>query len=230
MKDQTSLEFHRKCTKCGPLKNSTSQKISMKDRTSSRVSSKFVLSVDLWKIPHLENINGRSNFSRISSECTKYRPLKNSTLRKNRRKIKLSKSFNENILCVELWKIPHLENIDESPNSSSFIENVLSVDLWKIPHIRKYRWKTKLLKGFIVNVLSVDLWKIPHLENINERFQTSQEFHRECTKCVPLKNSTLQKMISMKDRTSQEFHRECTKCGSLKNSTLRKYRWKTKLL
>ena len=116
--------------------------------------------------------------------------------------------------------------------------------------LRKYRWKTKLLKSFIEKVLSVDLWKISRLENIDEKSnfwrvpsrmykvwtfekfhtykismkdQTFHGFHQKCTKCGSLKNSHTWK-ISMKVQTSQEFHRECTECGLLRNSTLSKYR------
>ena len=66
MKDQTSQKFHRECTKC-----------------------------DLWKIPHLENIDERS---------------------------KLLKSFIENVLSVDLWKIPHLKISMKDQTSQDFFE------------------------------------------------------------------------------------------------------------
>ena len=146
MKDQTSQEFHRKCTKCGPLKNSEYRKYQRKSkllknfienvlsvdlwkipthgkyRWKSKLLENFiegnVLSVDLWEIPHSENIEERTNFSRVSSECAKYIFLKNSTLRKSRWKSELLKSFIVNVQSVYLRKIPLLENIDERPNFS----------------------------------------------------------------------------------------------------------------
>ena len=133
-------------------------------------------------------------------ECTKYEPLKNSTLIKYRWKTKLF---------------------------TGFIKNVLSIDFWKIPTLGKYRWKSKLLKSFIEKVPSVDLWKISRLENINERSIFSRVSSRMYKVWTFEKFHTYK--ISMKDQTFHGFHRKCTKCGPLKNSTLMKYRWKTKL-
>ena len=145
MKNQISQESHRECTKYEPLKNSTLIKYRWKTklfkgfietvlsidfwriptpgkyRWKSKLFKDFiknVLSEDLWKIPHSENIEERTNFSRVSSECAKYRFLKNSTLRKSRWKSELLKSFNVNVQSVYLRKIPLLENIDERPNFS----------------------------------------------------------------------------------------------------------------
>ena len=68
-------------------------------------------------------------------ECTKCWPLKESELRKYQGKFKILKSFIENVLSVDLWKIPHFETISmKDQTSQSSIENVISVYLWKIPH------------------------------------------------------------------------------------------------
>ena len=200
MKVQTSREFYRKCAKCGPLKNANTWEISMKVQTPQGFHQK----------------------------CTKCGPLKNSTLRKYWWKIKLLKSCIENVLSMNLWKIAHSENTNESPNSSRVSSKYTKCEPLKKSTFRKHRWKSELLKSFIENVLRVDLWKIPHLGNMDGRSNFSRA-PSKCTEYGPLKNSTLRKK-SMKDRNSQGFHRKCTKCGPLKNSTLRKYRWKTELL
>ena len=144
MKNQTSQEFHR---------NS--------------------LSVDLWNIPYSENHDVGSNSSRVSSKYTKCEPLKKSTFRKHRWKSELLKSFIENVLRVNLWKIPHLENMEERSNSSRAPPKWTKYRPLKNSTFRKYRWKTELLEGFIGNVSSVDLWKIPHLEIVDERPNSS---------------------------------------------------------
>ena len=172
MLDQISQEFHRNILSVNLWENQHSGNIYERPNFSESFI-KNVLSVDLWEIPQLKSIDERSNFSRAPSKCTKYRPLKNSTLRKYRWKTKLLKEL-------------HRECIKWGPLKNSTL--------------RKYRWRTKLLKRFLKNVLSVDLWK-----------------------------SHTQK-ISMKDQTSQGFHQKCTKCKPLKNSTLREYPWKIKLL
>ena len=77
----------------------------------------------------------------LHRECTKYEPLKNSTLRKNQWKSELLKSFHENVLSVDLWKF----------------------------HFQEISMKDQISQELHRNVLSIDLWKIPHLENIEER-------------------------------------------------------------
>ena len=76
--------------------------------------------------------------------------------------------FIWNVLSVDLWKIPHLENIDESPNFSR-VSSKYNTFLWLYgviiitPYnhcmpttanditLREYRGETKLLKSFIWN-------------------------------------------------------------------------------
>ena len=203
MKVQTSQEFLRKCAKCGPLKNPNTWEISMKVQTPQGFHQKWtkcgplknstlrkywwkikllkncienVLSMNLWKIPHSENTNESPNSSRVSSKYTKCEPLKKSTFRKHRWKSELLKSFIENVLSVDLWKIPHLENMDGRSNFSRAPSKCTEYRPLKNSTLRKYRWKTEILKGFIVNVLSVDLWKIPNLDNIDERPNFSRVF------------------------------------------------------
>ena len=204
MKVQTSQEFPRKCAKCGPRKNPNTWEISTKVQTPQGFEGfiKNILSVDLWKIPHLENIDERSkllkscienvlsmnlwkiphsentnespNSSRVSSKYTKCEPLKKSTFRKHWWKSELLKSFIENVLSVDLWKIPHLENMDGRSNFSRAPSKCTEYRPLKNSTLRKYRWKTEILKGFIENVPSVYLWEIPHLENIDERPNSSR--------------------------------------------------------
>ena len=134
-------------------------------------------------------------------KCTKCRPLKNSTLRKYRWKTELFKGFIVNVSSGDLWKIPHLENIDERPNSSRVSSKMYLV------------WTSEKF----------------HTQKISMKDQTSQRFHQRCTKCGSLKNFHTWK-ISMKVQTPPEFHRECTECGLLRNFTISNYRYKIQLL
>ena len=146
------------------------QKISMKVKTYSKVSSNNVLSVDLWEIPHLENIDGRSKLLKSFIEMIlSMRPMKNSTLRKISMKDRTSQGFHRK--CNQVWtcKKFHTKKISmEDRTSQGFHRNVCQVCRpLKNFTLRKCRWKTKLLKGFIENVLSVDLWKIPRFLKIS---------------------------------------------------------------
>ena len=133
------------------------------------------LSVVRWNIPYSENHDVGSNFSKVSSKYTKWEPLKKSTCRKHRWKSELLKSFIENVLSGDLWKNPHLENIDGRTNFSRASSKCTKYRPLKNSTLRKYRWETKLLKGFVENVSSVDLWKSPHSENIDERPNFSRD-------------------------------------------------------
>ena len=172
----------------------------------SGVSSKNVLSVNLWKILHSEKIDERPNFSRISSKYTKCEPLKMSTLRKHRWKSELLKSFIENVLRLDLWKIPHSENIDGRSNLTRVSSKCTKYRPLKNSTFRKYRWKTKLLKGFVKNVLSVNLWKIWHSGNCDDRSNFSRVSSKMYWVWTSEKFDTQE--ISMKDQTSQGFHQK----------------------
>ena len=126
MKVQTPQVFHRECTECGLLRNSTLSKYRYKIqlpksfieitecgplenstlrkyRWKTKLLKGFfknVLSIDLLKIPYLENIDEKSNFSRVSSKFTKCGPLKHFILRESRCWIKLLKSFIE---IYQVW-------------------------------------------------------------------------------------------------------------------------------
>ena len=185
----------------------------------------------------------------VSSECTMFRPLKNSTFRKHLWKSEHLKSFIEFEINLDLWKIPLSENIDEISNFSRVSSKCTKYKPLIRFTLRKYRWKIKLLKGFIENVLCVDLWKNSHTWEISMKVQTPQGFHQKCTKCGPLKNSTLGKywwkikllksfienVLNMNLSKNQHLEntkespnsskvssKRCTKCGPLENSTLRK--------
>ena len=137
----------------------------MKDQTSQGFP-RNVLSIDFWKISHLENLDASPNFSRVSSWMYWLSYLRKIPHLENYRwKTKLLKSFIENVLSVDLWKIPNLGNINESPNFSRFSpRNVLSVDLWKNPTLQKISTESQNFSRVSSKiVLSVDLWKIPTL-------------------------------------------------------------------
>ena len=146
MKVRSSQKFHRVWNESGPLEDSTLRKYR-------------------WKIKLLKS---------FIEMCTKYEPLINFTLRKYRWKTKLLKGFIENVLSVDLWWIPRWENIDGRSNFSRVHRECTKYEPSKISTLRKYQWKSELIKIFIENVLSVDLWKIPHLENIDERSNFSR--------------------------------------------------------
>ena len=172
MKDQTSQEFHRSA-----------------------------LSINLWWISHLENIDDWPNFSRGSSKMySMWTFEKILTHGKYRWKSKLLKGFIKNVLSVDLWKIPRLENIDERSNFSKFHRKCTKYWPLKNSTLRKYRCMTKLLRGFIQMYY---VW-------------TSGKVHIQNT--------------SMKVRTSQKFHQVWIESGPLEDSTLKKYGWKIKLL
>ena len=142
----------------------------MKNSNFSRVPSKNVQSMNLWKIPHLENIDERPNFLKGPIENVQsMRFLKNFTPGKYRWKSKLFKDFIKNVLSEDLWEIPHSENIEERTNFSTVSSECAKYRFLKNSTLRKSRWKSELLKSFIVNVQSVYLRKIPLLENIDER-------------------------------------------------------------
>ena len=159
MKDQTSQGVHRKYSKYGPLENYTFWKYRWKTKLLKRFIEK-VLCVDLWENPHLNIFDWRSKISRALSKYTKFEPLKKSTFRKHQRKYEFLKIFIEFELSVDLWKIPLSEKIDERSNFTRVSSKCTKYKPLENSTLRKYWWKTKLLKGFIENVLSLDLWKI----------------------------------------------------------------------
>ena len=149
MKDQTSQEFHRKCTKCGPLKNSKFRKYQWKSKLL-KIFTRNVLSVDLRKNPTLGKYRWKSKLLKGFIKIVLSVDLwKIPTLGKYRWKSKLLKSFIENVLSVDLWEIPHLVNIDEEETSQEFFQKWTKYRPLKNSILGKYRWKIKLLKSFI---------------------------------------------------------------------------------
>ena len=140
---------------------------------TSQLLHRNLLNVDLWKIPHLENNDERSKFSKVLSKYTKCEPLKKSTFRKHKWKSDFLKIFIEFESSVDLWKIPLLENFEERSKFPRVSSECTKYRPLKNSTLGKSRWKSEFLKSFVVNVISVELWKIPLSENIDVRLNFS---------------------------------------------------------
>ena len=125
-----------------------------------------------------------------------------------------SQELHRNILSVNLWKNQHLENIDESPNFSEVSSKMYWMWTSEKFHTKKISMKDQTSQELHRNVLSIDLWKIPHLENFDERPNFSRVSLKMYQVWNSEKLRTWK--ISMEVQTSQEFHRKCTECGPLK--------------